>query len=113
MRVSFANNTLTVNTGIKATSLKKPAVYRDEKGNVLYYASLTNGGNRFNESCIECNTVDADGNACFVGICALDAVKEDIIAAAEEAIIAAHKYLELIAAEQADTAAILSAIVED
>lgn len=115
MRVSFANNTLVVVTGITKETIEKgisDLTARDEKGNALYRVSVTKEGTgSLDVNGMKCNSF-IDGKAAVVIVESMDATQASVQKKYGEALIAAAKYTEVIAdaadAKEAEIAALFT-----
>ena len=100
MNVSLNNGVFTIKTGVTAAQAEKaygkPMKARDEKGNDLYALSkgTTPSLSTFG---ITTNQV-IDGELAYVIVVAEGTTQEDLLKAAGDSLIAAKKYLPVIAA---------------
>ena len=101
MNVSFKNNTLVVVTGVTKETIEKgisDLTAKDEKGNAVYRLSVAKEGNGSLDTYgIKCNAF-IDGYAAVVIVESMDATQASVQKKYGEALIAAAKYTEVIAA---------------
>lgn len=114
MKISFSNNVVTINTGIKMDAIcSSGATLKDEKGNTIY-AICRKSGNAaaLGVNFIEVNSVDDEGNACLTQVVPLDFDKECFIKCAGDMLIAAATYLPQLAADMESKARVLEDLFE-
>lgn len=115
MTVSFTNNILMVKTGITEESLKKAygkkLSVKDDKGNEVYALSRTNNayGADIAPFGITTNAV-VDGELAVVMVQNADVTLEQIKTVYGDALVAAQKYLPVIATEIDNRAAAIDSI---
>lgn len=113
MNVSFKDNTLKVVTNISKETIEKgisDLTARDEKQNALYAVRFNNAG----RGGLDTNGLVAnayiDGKAAVVIVLPADATQADVQKAYGEALLAAAKYTDIIAAAAASKAADIEAL---
>lgn len=116
MNTQFKNNVLTVLTGITKESIDKgisDLVARDEKGNAQYRVAVNDDGKGGLD--VYGLTVNAfiDGRAAVVIVLPAAVTQADVQKQYGEALLAAHKYTDIIAAAASDKEAQIAALFTD